>query len=145
MGQNQSFYIMSDKLKLQQLGRQFESIHVIRTTFVSVSFAQVKKKQRKDMRFLIRLQCWCSNKATSSNTAHSHQAASYIMEILCEITKLVSHKFSQNGIICRLQVNEKAWGIYSSKFIIILNEITIIILNENIANETSFQNWEAPM
>lgn len=67
------------------------------------------------------------------------------MEILCEITKLVSHKFSQNGIICRLQVNEKAWGIYSSKFIIILNEITIIILNENIANEISFQNWEAPM
>lgn len=80
------------------------------------------------MLFLIRLQCLCSNTATSSNTAHSHQAASYIVETLCEINKLVSHKLSQNGIIYLLLVKNKAWGICSSKFIIVLNEISIIIL-----------------
>lgn len=80
------------------------------------------------MLFSIRPQCLCSNTATSSNTAHSDQAASYIVEILCEINKLVSHKLSQNGIIYLSLVNNKAWGICSSKFIIILNEITIIIL-----------------
>lgn len=56
------------------------------------------------------------------------------MKILCEISKLVSYKLSQDGITYLSLVNNKAWGICSSKFIIILNEITIIILNENITN-----------
>lgn len=66
------------------------------------------------------------------------------MEILCEINKLVSQKLSQNGIISLLLVNNKAWSICFSKFIIILNKITIIILNENVTDEVKFVKSVVP-